>query len=282
LADQAVAGWQEAGATVNALNELNPNGSLTIGGGQTRTLGMPFNPVIPAEFGVSPEDIVFQYGKTTGEKFNGVVEYLGTRDTNNFRLTINPATGQAQLRNDGGIPIALEGYSILSESGSLLSSWNSLDDQNVGGVNVWQEAGPTATALSELNPLASTTIGPNAGYPLGALWNTGGLRDLQLKFQLANESTSRIGAVVYGLLPPLSSGGLTGDFDNDGDVDGRDFLVWQRGASPDPLSASDLAAWQGNYGAGSLAASTAVPEPASLISVLIAGIGSLAGRRRLV
>ena len=27
-------------------------------------------------------------------------------------------------------------------------------------------------------------------------------------------------------------GGLPGDFDFDGDVDGRDFLMWQRGESP--------------------------------------------------
>lgn len=41
---------------------------------------------------------------------------------------------------------------------------------------------------------------------------------------------------------------LLGDFDGDGDVDGRDFLVWQRGGSPTPFSASDLAMWRANYG----------------------------------
>jgi len=30
----------------------------------------------------------------------------------------------------------------------------------------------------------------------------------------------------------LRTPGISGDFDNDGDVDGRDFLVWQRGGSP--------------------------------------------------
>lgn len=35
---------------------------------------------------------------------------------------------------------------------------------------------------------------------------------------------------------------------DDGDVDGRDFLVWQRGESP--ASAGDLADWQANYGSG--------------------------------
>lgn len=41
--------------------------------------------------------------------------------------------------------------------------------------------------------------------------------------------------------------------DGDGVVDGRDFLVWQRGTSPsaaDGAGTSDLANWQSNYGAG--------------------------------
>ena len=38
--------------------------------------------------------------------------------------------------------------------------------------------------------------------------------------------------------------------DGDGDVDGRDFLIWQRGGSPAPISTGDLADWQSNYGAG--------------------------------
>jgi hypothetical protein len=60
-----------------------------------------------------------------------------------------------------------------------------------------------------------------------------------------------------------------GDFDEDGDVDGRDFLEWQRGNSPNPLSASDLSDWQTNYGFGTLAATTAVPEPSCLALLLL-------------
>ena len=73
-------------------------------------------------------------------------------------------------------------------------------------------------------------------------------------------------------------GSQAGDFDNDGDVDGRDFLAWQRGNSPSPLSAGDLASWQSNYGAGGLVAnSTTVPEPGSIIMTAIGGICLLGG-----
>jgi hypothetical protein len=82
--------------------------------------------------------------------------------------------------------------------------------------------------------------------------------------------------VVY-LGPPIY---MLGDFDLDGDVDGRDFLMWQRGESPIQWGPGDLADWQNNYGFSSLtAASTAVPEPASLV-LLIAGGVLLSGRRR--
>lgn len=67
-----------------------------------------------------------------------------------------------------------------------------------------------------------------------------------------------------------ASAGVPGDFDGDGDVDGGDFLVWQRGESPNPLSGSDLAAWQANFGnTGGSLATAAVPEPAASTMVIL-------------
>ncbi len=71
------------------------------------------------------------------------------------------------------------------------------------------------------------------------------------------------------------------DFDNNGDVDGQDFLRWQRGfgitsgATPaqgdanynGAVTAADLAVWQSAYGASPLIGMTAVPEPSSLAIV---------------
>lgn len=73
---------------------------------------------------------------------------------------------------------------------------------------------------------------------------------------------------------------LPGDFDEDGDVDGNDFLTWQRGGSPSPLSAADLTDWQNNYGNFPLVASaTAVPEPTAGSLVWLAVL-CLFGQRR--
>ncbi len=80
--------------------------------------------------------------------------------------------------------------------------------------------------------------------------------------------------------PVLSEGPGDGDFDGDGDVDGRDFLIWQRGGSPNMLSAGDLALWQNTYGNGALAALNNVPEPGTACLAAIAL--SLMGCRRRV
>ncbi len=85
----------------------------------------------------------------------------------------------------------------------------------------------------------------------------------------------------------IGAPGVAGDFDGDEDVDGADFLQWQRrlGAAVDPLGAGDLVNWRNNFGsaptvpAGQAAAGT-VPEPNG---ALLAGgaLGWFAHRRRM-
>jgi hypothetical protein len=72
------------------------------------------------------------------------------------------------------------------------------------------------------------------------------------------------------VLKVLGSTGPQGDFDGDSDVDGADFLRWQRGESPNALSAGDLNMWRTNFGmTAGTAAANAVPEPSGL---LLAGV----------
>jgi len=85
--------------------------------------------------------------------------------------------------------------------------------------------------------------------------------------------------------PPVAPGaGLEGDFDADNDVDGNDFLVWQRGLGT-THDADDLADWRANFGmstARTTAAGTtaAVPEPATWTALILAGLAAAASRRR--
>lgn len=81
----------------------------------------------------------------------------------------------------------------------------------------------------------------------------------------------------------LLAPGLEGDFDDDDDVDGEDFLLWQRGLSPDSLSAGDLSDWQLNYGPSNppLQFALSVPEPASLLLSMFGASLFLNARARI-
>ena len=73
---------------------------------------------------------------------------------------------------------------------------------------------------------------------------------------------------------------IFGDHDHDGVVDGADFLEWQQGFGT-IYDANDLADWEANYGSVAglpLSAAASVPEPNSLMLVLVAWV-TLAVRR---
>ncbi len=121
-------------------------------------------------------------------------------------------------------------------------------------------------------------VGDFTGGPLGSpgsLWWDNAL------IEIFKDTTAEAASSVLVSNPSPALDELPGDFDSDGDVDGDDFLIWQRGGSPFPLSASDLADWEANYGtvAPLSAVSTAVPEPSSALLVLI-GVLCLRGSRR--
>jgi autotransporter-associated beta strand protein len=97
--------------------------------------------------------------------------------------------------------------------------------------------------------------------------------------------------VVLSPMPPTMA---DADFDGDDDVDGNDFLIWQRGlgtaggqaqgnANGDAtIDAADLAIWTSQFGAGgAVGAVAAIPEPAAAtLALLAASAAWLASQRR--
>ncbi|MGI9429180.1 MAG: hypothetical protein ACR2NM_11025, partial [Bythopirellula sp.] len=75
---------------------------------------------------------------------------------------------------------------------------------------------------------------------------------------------------------------LAGDFNGNDVVNGADFLAWQRGESPNPLSQSDLAYWEANYGDAIplTATSTAIPEPTAALLLVFGVVTAACWRRR--
>jgi T5SS/PEP-CTERM-associated repeat protein len=129
----------------------------------------------------------------------------------------------------------------------------------------------TVLGDATLNGRLAVTLGGSFVPTLGSQFQIMLANAVTSPFQVEDFSAAPLGSglgwdVLYGSNSVTLSVGLAlaGDFDFDGDVDGRDFLTWQRNPS-----VGDLADWQGNYGVGTLTAnSTAVPEPGSLILVL--------------
>jgi hypothetical protein len=78
------------------------------------------------------------------------------------------------------------------------------------------------------------------------------------------------------------------DFDSDGDVDGADFLRWQRGLgaaagaalgqgdsnADGDVDAADLADWIAQFGTSAVTPASAIPEPACVTMVIVAALGT--------
>ena len=132
------------------------------------------------------------------------------------------------------------------------------------------------TALAEIEA-APDTVEATVNYIDNngeRLFTSNGLGSFRVNYGPASPFAQDL--VVLSAFQPR----LDGDFDLDGDVDGRDFLIWQRGGSPTPLSASDFAVWKSNFGvAPSASAGAAAPEPCSTAGFLVAFLALLFTRR---
>ncbi len=86
----------------------------------------------------------------------------------------------------------------------------------------------------------------------------------------ASSGGSVVVADAVRVFIPIATAEPSGDFDQDGDIDGRDFLAWQRGAGvPNPsladgdangdglVDSADLEVWQNQYGAPPITATIA-------------------------
>jgi hypothetical protein len=165
-------------------------------------------------------------------------------------------------------------------------------------VPTWNSAGAAFDFVSPVFSMSAGALDGNAaanreenlGGVLGGLtWNDGDT--LWLRWIETNELNSDHGLAIDNV--SISAGAVNpvdADFDNDGDVDGRDFLIWQRGFGTGTTNATgdangsgsvdgaDLAAWQSQYNGGALVSASTVPEPHGWLLLAIAGCGWVAPR----
>jgi hypothetical protein len=134
-----------------------------------------------------------------------------------------------------------------------LTEWRDTYDLDVNSIGVAPAgyAALFANLAADNYQLSATSLARDSGTSqLAPLFDFAGhLRPMGAAFDR--------GAYEYVVATP-------GDFNSDGVVDGRDFLIWQRNQS-----VGSLADWRANYGAAALSASFAVPEPSGLTLLLI-------------
>jgi hypothetical protein len=299
LHDQTGSAWFESNQGNNRLTEFRTAGDIAINGGSTLPLGNVYAPANPA-FGTPIEDLTFEYEKADGSVITGFVNYInGAKKYNNLVLEINSA-GHAQILNDSQQSVNIEGYTIGSSDGSLLTgTWNSLDDQNAAGGD-WLEANPLASRISEFKSGGSTTLNNLNGVNLGQIFNSAGSQDgITFEFLIAGQSTPFTGAVTFrdlSTITPIGPAGVLGDYNNDHVVDAADYVVWRKNlgqnvvlpndSTSGTVGAEDYGVWRSHFGmtsgsgAGNLG-SVAVPEP-NVSCLMVLGLSAaICNRRRI-
>jgi hypothetical protein len=110
---------------------------------------------------------------------------------------------------------------------------------------------------------------------MGSLFKTtavGGIEDLTFEYVFPGDMEFRQGVVVYQSLSPS----LQGDYNGNGIVDAADYVVWRKGLGT-TYTQNDYNIWRTHFGqtaaAGSGNTAAAVPEPASLILMIMAAAG---------
>jgi hypothetical protein len=274
------------------LSELNTTSSTSAG---TVALGNAYN---GTTIGLDGEDISFEYSLTDGSVVDGVVNYIGP--VNDFVLRVDPASGAGQLELLSGNvgPFDLAGYSIFSDSGSLLpANLQSLGDG-------WENADPTSSAMAQLNLSGSKLFSTGTTAPLGDIFSTTGEADLRLRFATVGGDLLD-GSVLYASISgetPLgdcnsdgilsaadlscvatiperdavlgSIPSLPGDLDGDGAVAFADFLTLSGNFGEDKpayadgnidlagsIEFADFLILSSNFGQTPAGAAAAVPEP---------------------
>lgn len=145
---------------------------------------------------------------------------------------------------------------LLSTQANDLDRLEVVGEANLGGtLNVaWIGSGSPTTGDQFEVLTASSVVGEFDNHNLPALPS-------DLSWFVDYNPTS----VLLRVIESTSS-----DFDNDGDVDGTDFLFIQRN------NPSLIPLWQSQYGASPLAAGVAVPEPSCMLLTMAATLLSLA------
>lgn len=216
--------------------------------------------------------------------FSGRVTGSGITSSNNFGIW-SDASGTLEL-------IARAGDSAPGlVTGTTFNQFNVTDMNNSGQVAFYASHSQTQLAIFGNGIWAEDSDGilqlvVSTGHQIDV--DNGPEVDLRTIVDLVFRGLNDVGQIAFiarfndgveGFF--VSNAVASADFDHDGDVDGRDYLVWQRGGSPAPHSAGNLALWREQYAAanGGLTAAVQVPEPGTCGMLVVFAIATIAPLR---
>jgi T5SS/PEP-CTERM-associated repeat protein len=294
------------GAYIDATSEWNVTGGLYVGGSATLSGGLGYVEVAGS---VTAGSVIVWNDSTAvlsdgGEiaapqvDIHGTLAGTGTIDVtttiNDGWVTPNQGDVSTGLLTFTGDYVQTTGGVLQLDIGGTIPE-TEFDMIEIGGdatldgllmVSFIDGFIPAAEDEFEIIDLAGSIGGSLFGLGEGTFVTTVGDVDILISFQGGDGND----VVLYTETSLVEDA----DFDGDGDVDGRDFLIWQRGfglmdqednslgdADFDGIiDGDDLLVWQNQYGTTEpLAAVVAVPEPATYVMCLLVVLA--AGRRRL-
>ncbi|WP_425397638.1 dockerin type I domain-containing protein [Aeoliella sp.] len=223
--------------------------------------------------------------------------------------TVRMGTGEFRFTNSGESDYTLVAYSISQEDPELLAQqWlhvanlrDAAGDGSVDNTGTWLIIEPDTVVLpatsSELSEGALTGTGgvlaPGGYLYLGAIWDNTTLRNIEA---LVSDELGPFESVNVNYVP-------TGDYNEDGLVDGSDYELWKQsfglsglglladGNADGQVNLVDYSLWRNNLGATSLppdvtflpvATAVSIPEPgAALLAIGLAAFVGCSLRRNL-
>jgi T5SS/PEP-CTERM-associated repeat protein len=266
------AGGQVSSSTANLGLSAVSTGTVTISGAGSAwnnssnfALGGAGKGALRVEGGGQLTSSTALFGVNTGASGFATITGAGSKWTNSSSFIISRA-GTGVLTITAGGLVSVRGSLTIDSNGG-----GSFINLTTGGMlALWGDADDSLAQFLDLVAGTDAIRYWNAGL---ANWSPLTIAMLGVDYALQYHSAGEL--TGYTLLTVLAPG-PPGDFDSDGRVDGADFLAWQRGNSPTPNSAEDLATWRANLGLGAATpAANAIPEPGTLALVALAVAGLL-------
>lgn len=205
--------------------------------------------------------------------------------TDALSLDVNrTGSGAVTFKNTSPTPFEIDLYRIVSSGNSLQASgWNSLDEQDVDS-SAWTELANGNGKVSEGAFGDSTVLANGFSQSLGNLYNTAtDAQDLVLEYHVVGTPSTLL---LRGQVNYVMSTAVAGDYNGNGVVDAADYVVWRNGGplqnegvTPNTTTPEDYDFWRSRFGVSSGvgsgitgAVADSVPEPGSMLLILLAGV----------